>query len=90
MYLFTEKAFKGGIYKRHSKVKNKDITNYDLTKPPKYIMYLGENNLHDQEMYRYLPYDKFTWLKNVDNFDVNSISENSSIQYILEGDFENP
>ena len=41
-------------------------------------------------MYRYLPYDKFTWLKNVDNFDVNSISENSSIQYILEGDFENP
>ena len=39
-------------------------------------------------MYRYLPYGKFTQLKNVDNFDVNSISKNSSIQHIPEADFE--
>ena len=30
----------------------------------------------------YLPYGGFKWLKNVDNFDVNSISGNSSTGYI--------
>ena len=38
----------------------------------------------------YLSYGGFKWLKNVDNFDVNSISENSSIGYILEVDLEYP
>ena len=38
----------------------------------------------------YLPYDRFKWLKNVDNFDVNSVSENSPIGYILEVDFGYP
>ena len=32
----------------------------------------------------------FKWLENVDKFDVNSISENSSIGYILEIDLEYP
>ena len=32
----------------------------------------------------------FKWLKNVDNFDVNSISENSPIGYILEVDLKYP
>ena len=32
----------------------------------------------------------FKWLENVDKFDVNSISENSSIGYILEVDLEYP
>ena len=46
-------------------------------------------------MKSYLPYDRFTWLKNVDNFDVNSISEcnsieNSPIGYILKIDLEYP
>ena len=38
----------------------------------------------------FLPYGGFKWLKIVDNFDVNSISENSSIGYVLEADLENP
>ena len=37
-----------------------------------------------------ISYCKFKWLKNVDTFDVNSISENSSIGYILEVDLEYP
>ena len=36
----------------------------------------------------YLPYGGFKWLKNVNHFDVNSISENSSIGFILEIDLE--
>ena len=31
----------------------------------------------------YLPYGGFKWIKNVDNFDVNSISENIPAGYIL-------
>ena len=38
----------------------------------------------------YLPYGRFKCLENVDNFDVNSISEESPIGYILEVDLEYP
>ena len=38
----------------------------------------------------YLPYGGFKWLKNVEGFDVNSISEESPIRYILEVDLEYP
>ena len=41
-------------------------------------------------MSEYLPYGEFEWLKNVDEFDVMSISEKSSIGHILEVDFEYP
>ena len=41
-------------------------------------------------MSRYLPYCRFKWLKYADNFDVNWISEKSSIGYILEVDLEYP
>ena len=37
------------------------------------------NNLYDWAMSRYLPYGRFKRLKNVDGFDVNSISEKSPI-----------
>ena len=38
----------------------------------------------------YLPYGGFKWLKNSDNFDMNSVSENSPIGYILNVDLEYP
>ena len=34
----------------------------------------------------YLPYSGFKWLKNINNFDLNSFSENCSISHILEVD----
>ena len=48
MYLFVEKGLRGEISyiaKRHSKLNNKYIKNYDPTKPSKYISYLDMNNL---------------------------------------------
>ena len=38
----------------------------------------------------YLPYGGSKWLKNVYNFNVNSISKKSLIGYILEVDLEYP
>ena len=38
----------------------------------------------------YLRYGRFKWLKNVDGFDVNLISEKSPLRYFLEVDLEYP
>ena len=48
------------------------------------------NNLDVWAMSGYLPYGRFKWLKNLDNFGVNSISEKSPVGYILEVDLECP
>ena len=48
------------------------------------------NNLYGWAMSSYLRYGRCKWLKNVDNFDVNSVSEKSPIGYILEADLEYP
>ena len=93
MYLFIEKWLRGGISyiaKIYSEANNKYTKSYDPTKPSKYIEYLDKNNLYGWKMSGYFPCGGFKRLKNVDIFDVNSISENSSIGYILEVDLEYP
>ena len=93
MYWFIEKGLRGGISyiaKRYSGANNKYIENYDPAKPLKYISYLHMNNLYGWAMSGYLLYGGFKWLKNVNGFDVNSVSEKSSIGYILEIDLEYP
>ena len=87
MYLFIEKRLRGRISyiaKRHSKANNKYMKNHDPTKPSKFISDLGMNNLYVWGMSKFLPYGGFKWLKNVDNFKVNSVSEKSPVGYILE------
>ena len=37
------------------------------------------NNLYGCAMSGYLPYVGFKWLKNIDGFDLNSVSEKSPI-----------
>ena len=64
------------------------MKNYDPTKPSKYIWCLDMNNLYGWGMIGYRPYGGFKWLKNVTNFDINSISEKSPIGYILEVNLE--
>ena len=93
MHLFIEKGMRGGISyiaMRYSKPNNKYMKNYDPTKQSKFITYLYMNNMYDWAMSGYLPYGGFKWLKNVDGFDVNSISEKSPIGCILQVDLEYP
>ena len=66
------------------------MKDYDPTKPSKFIEYLDMNNLYGWAMSGYLPYGGFKQLKNVDNFDVNSVSEDSPKGYILEVELEYP
>ena len=78
------------IAKRYAKANNKYINDYDPKKTSTFISYLDMNNLYDWAMSEYLPYEGFKWLKNIDKFDVLSISEKSPIGYFLEVDFEYP
>ena len=95
MHLLIEKGMRGGISyvaKRHNKANNKYTKCCDSSKESKFIMYLDANNLYGWAMSQYLPYSGFKWLSRGDvyNFDVNSISKNSSDGYILEIDLEYP
>ena len=86
MYLFIEKGLREGIpyiAERYSKSNNKYMKNCNPKKPWKFITYLDMNNLYGWAMSGYLPYGGFKWLKNVDNFDVNSCSEKSPIGCIF-------
>ena len=92
-YLFFEKGLRRGlsyIAKRYAKANNKYMKDYDPKKPSKLITYLDMNNLHGWAMSEYLPYGEFKWLKIVDEFDVNSVSEKSPIGYFLQVDLEYP
>ena len=93
MYLFIEKGLRGGISdigKRYAKANNKSMKSYNPTKPSIYVSYLDMNNLYGWAMSGYLPYGGFKYLKSVDNFEVNSVSETNPIGYILEVDLEYP
>ena len=93
MHLFVEKVMRGGICyiaKRHSKANSKNTECYDSSKESKYTTYLDANNLYGWAMSQCLPYSGFKWLnqREIRGFCWNSISENSSIGYILEVDLE--
>ena len=90
-YLFIEKGSRGGISyiaKRYAKANNKYINDYDPEKPSTFITYLDMNNLYGWAMSEYLPYGEFEWLGNIDEFDINSISEKGDTGYFFEVDLE--
>ena len=93
MCLFIEKGLRRGIFyitKRYAKANNKHMRNYDPTKLSNFITYLDMNNFYGCTMSEYLPYGRFKWFKNIDNFDINSISQKSPMGYILDVDLEYP
>ena len=55
-----------------------------------YNTYLDMNDLHGWEMCSCLTYGGFKSLKDVDNFNLNSISENNPVGYIFKVDLEYP
>ena len=58
MLLMIEKGIRGGISSvitRHGSANNSYMSNYDLTKPTKFISYLDANNLYGYAMSKKLP-----------------------------------
>ena len=82
IHLFIEKGMRGGvsyISKRYTKVDD------NKTK-----MYWDANNLNGWTMIQPLPVCDFKWLskREINDFDLDSIDENSSVGYILQFDLE--
>ena len=76
-YLFIEKGLRRGISyiaKRYANANNKYTKNYDPIKPSTFITYLNKNNLYGWGLSEYFRYGRSEGLKNVDGFDINSIS----------------
>ena len=63
---------------------------FDSEKLSTFIIYLDKHNLYGWAMSEYLPYARFEWVKNINEFDINSINENSDTGYFLEVDLEYP
>ena len=85
---FIEKGMRGGISyicKRHIKANNKYMKNYDSNKESEFIMYWDMYNLYGWGIINYLPNDEFEFLtkREINKFDLDFISKNSSIGYIL-------
>ena len=95
MHLFIEKGMRGGISyiaKRHNKANNKYMKGHDTKKPSKFITYLDANIYYCSAMIQYISYGGFEWLnqKEISDFCLSSVGENSSIGCMLEVEPEYP
>src|SRR5437867_1001934 len=92
MYLFIENGLRGGlsvITRRKGMANNKFMKSYDENSKSKYIAYFDANNLYGWAMSQYMPYGGFKWI-NPEEFDLDSVKENSKQGHILEVDLEYP
>ena len=63
---------------------------YDPSKPTKTLLYMDANSLYPTAMCLPLPVDQFTWMDNVDRFNVMEHDDDAEYGYVLEIDGETP
>ena len=89
MYLFVEDGIRGGISQithRYAKANVPQLEDYDPSKEIEYLMYLDANNLYGWAMSQHLPTGDFKWLEDIENIDIQTISDCSEKGYIFEVD----
>lgn len=96
MVMFIERGVRGGLSQcsnRYARANNKYVPEtHDSLQPSSYLMYYDVNNLYGWAMSQPLPYADFRWLNDFEMsmFDVNEVSWDSSVGYILEVDLAYP
>ena len=88
VHLFTEKGGISNICKRYALANIKYLSICHSNKDNIFIMYWDANNLYGWGVNQPLPYSDFNFLtkKEINEFCLDCISENSPIGYILEAD----
>ena len=64
-YLFLNKAMWGGlsmVAKRHSKANHPSLSDYDSSRPCRFLMFLDTHNLYGKAMMDFLPVGGFRWM----------------------------
>ena len=96
MFQFIKKGMRRGISyvaNRYGQANNKYMSDYDPSKPSKYIVYLDANNLYGWAMSQCLPTAGFKWLseKKIQKINLARMYTNNSAKgLILEVDLEYP
>ncbi|GBM36217.1 hypothetical protein AVEN_97582-1 [Araneus ventricosus] len=95
-YIWFESQMLGGIClvgKRFATANNPLLPkSYDYSKPISYILSLDVVNLYGFAMSKLLTYGEFYWLNSneIENFNLDDITPDSNIGYVLEVDLEIP
>ncbi|XP_025264301.1 uncharacterized protein LOC112637856 [Camponotus floridanus] len=90
MMMFVERGIRGGLSQcsnRYARANNKSAY---PSRPSIYLMYLDINNLYGWAMCQPLPYERFEWVYDLESLDVMSVTEDSTVGYILEVDLDYP
>jgi hypothetical protein len=95
MLHFFKKGIRGGVstcVKRWCHANNKFLPQYNLLEPSSFILYLDATNLYGYAMKQYLPTGSFEWLtrNEIENFNLNELSDTSDFGYVLEVDLIYP
>lgn len=90
-----QSGIRGGVVMashRHAKANNEFILDYDPLLPDSYIVYIDCNNLYGYSMCQSLPLSDFRFLdeSEVDQLDVNNVSDDAEFGFILEVDLIYP
>lgn len=91
----VESGIRGGVSQisnRYEKANNPYVEDYNRSKPTKYFMYLGANNLYGWAMVQKLPVRDFIFMdkREKECFDIMSVPENGETSYILEVSLKYP
>jgi hypothetical protein len=95
IFLFPENSIRGGVSTvshRYATANNPRLPTFDSTGPRSYITYLDVNNLYGYAMTQALPIGDFRFLSRdeIDQLEVDNISDDATQGYILEVDLSYP